>query len=83
MSEMVQRVSRAIWASKPRHHSLRDYDQNATDLEKWEVDRAARAAIEAMREPTQLMIFEGNGHGTCEDGDCFEVWQAMIDEALK
>lgn len=52
----------------------------------------ARAAVEAMREPTAAMIKAGNATGMfiCGDEDVHEsdrepkgVWQAMIDDVLK
>lgn len=42
---------------------------------------AARVAIEAMREPTEAMLIAGHGANLCENAP--EVWEAMIDEALK
>lgn len=50
--------------------------------------RAARAAIEAMREPTEAMVEADmplGGYGFGDDvysADPKEVWQAMIDAAL-
>jgi len=48
----------------------------------------ARAAIEAMREPTMEMLQEAGDRvvvGCCnlQLADAEEVWQAMIDQALK
>jgi hypothetical protein len=74
---MVERVANAIL--------------EATDEAMFPDDaiKCARAAIEAMREPTEAMSKQGNW---CGDGfSCSEtwfsgapnVWQAMIDEALK
>ncbi len=51
------------------------------------VDKA-RAAIKAMREPTQAMVNDGilngveNGFG-CGYSDYVDLWQAMVDGALK
>jgi hypothetical protein len=39
----------------------------------------ARAAIEAMREPTEAML----NFGVIQDMDVTDIWQAMIDAALK
>jgi hypothetical protein len=88
MSEMIERVARAI--AKARHPGLTwptksdpEYIQTVhTYL------RDARAAIEAMLEPTQDMAdaainldvywaYSGEGFGMPED-----VWSAMIDAAL-
>jgi hypothetical protein len=65
MSEMVERVARAI------QDRARIYDCDPGDpIEAWAIE-SARAAIEAMREPTGPMV------------DHYPDWQAMIDEALK
>lgn len=79
MSEMVERVARAIY--------FRGDDQGDTawhHCQLWHRDVAreqARAAIEAMREPTEAMVKAAYGRertGT-ERGN----WRAMIDAALK
>ena len=65
---MIERVARAIYdeaADKPY----------ATDLEP-----IARAAIEAMREPTREMLAAGMNE---EGVDLLSEWRAMIDAALK
>lgn len=41
----------------------------------------ARAAIQAMREPTKAMVLAGYDDG--EPTDCAAHWRSMIDEALK
>jgi hypothetical protein len=87
MSEMVERVAIAIagglnaWAEM-WEESLR---------EEYRID--ARAAIEAMREPTDAMLERGSvglydcaahdGHGGVETSPPLPVWQNMIDAALK
>lgn len=82
MSEMVERVARATYEARPYG------DEHAGDLiwdrleDGWK-DRhrdMARAAIEAMREPTDAMVDAAYGRertGT-ERGN----WRAMIDAAL-
>lgn len=83
MSEMVERVARAmkLRASQPV--------ENLKSLEPVLVGSLgdawpylARAAIEAMREPTEGMC---KAHWqTCEvGGGNAAAWRAMIDEALK
>ena len=79
MSEMVERVARAIDQSLG---ALIDLDggrlQGELDLR---LALAARAAIAAMREPTEAMLYAC----TREQAD-FKTgigWQVMIDEALK
>lgn len=77
MSEMVERVARAI--AETRAYGV-----------GWE-ERLARAAIAAMREPTEAMqVAEGIDTLGCkarlgeylDDWDAAGVWQAMIDAAL-
>lgn len=71
MSEMVKRVCAAI-----------DGAYSHGDL-SWE--KCARAAIEAMREPTEEMVQAAN-HMTgysLENEYIKQEWRAMIDEALK
>ena len=73
MSEMVKRVARAIVAL-----GLDDRERPLA---------IARAAIAAMREPTEAMKQKGgdldNGYGMeITEALAEEVWQAMIDEAL-
>ena len=75
MSEMVERVARAI--ATARGYGL---DANGEDTGDWQmfVDHA-RAAIEAMREPTEAMWREASfENGYVTEG----AWQAMIDAAL-
>jgi hypothetical protein len=70
---MIERVARAI---KQREHQ----DGNYHDL--------ARAAIAAMREPTEEMRNEGRNMADDVQSDIggrsieYHVWQAMIDAAL-
>lgn len=79
MSEMVERVARAI--------ALADLDPEtraAVDPDVWFVAESyyalARAALEAMREPTQDMLLADPRR----DMDLSEEsWAAMIDAALK
>ncbi len=81
MSEMVERVAKALGGPSWNQHSEM-WRENARLL--------ARAAIEAMREPSAAMIEEGYGEA-CElnRGDqptpeetpaC--IWRAMITAAL-
>ena len=76
MSEMIERVARAIWEEE---------FQEPVDYHTQEITRdQARAAIEAMRVPTKEMkeagINTGVGLGPITSA---AIWQAMIDEALK
>lgn len=86
MSEMVERIARAIW-SKDELMEL--------DGESWDdcpmkdmLREQARAAIEAMRECTKAMEAAGEtkiGRGPMSAlvlSDPAEIWQAMLDAAL-
>lgn len=80
MSEMVERVAKALWehggdGSLPRSWKLLHSDK------KPEYRHMARAAIEAMRRPTDAMVDVSYDVG-CGPG-CLEVWVGMIDAALK
>lgn len=63
MSEMVERVARAI-----------------KDAEQMHWNDMARAAIEAMREPTAKMVVIADSSLRPISP---RIWRAMIDEALK
>lgn len=74
MSEMIERVARAL--------------AKLADNDNWnEFVPDARAAIEAMREPTDAMMAAVDCAGEKADwlsGRAWTAaWQAMIDEALK
>lgn len=80
MSEMVERVARAIYEGTPRN---KPYDHLSAFKRKG-YEAEARAAIEAMREPTEAMCTAGRlanmsiigGYGGPTS------WEAMIDAAL-
>ncbi len=92
-SEMIERVARAIFAKDAE--ISRAYDMFGSNL--WEDHGRrhpaylafARAAIEAMREPTQEMIEAVGGievDATRWDDQSYsppEIWRDMIDEGLK
>lgn len=86
MSEMIERVAEAIynnWANYPTCSVSKSWQETCDKLPAQANDfrRKAKAAIQAMREPTEEMIKAGehymeiysNGGG---------VWQAMIGAAL-
>lgn len=60
----------------------------ATNSEREAADRAARAALEAIREPSEKMLWlvdEMAGNGLAWDANTetvTEVWQALLDAAL-
>lgn len=81
MSEMIERVARAIAAT------IGDYSEGAGWLGEITHEiglRKAGAAIEAMREPTDAMLFVGsNDEAGFTARNLQESWQLMVDEALK
>jgi hypothetical protein len=77
MSEIVEAVARAIYeAEKPNHHAGWEVFSKIGNNRDFQM-KIARAAIEAMREPTEKMI--NRGYATRPTKAC---WQAMIDAAL-
>lgn len=70
MSEMSERIAKALRGSWP-------------SLPVEAGDMLARAALEAMREPTEAMITAGDKAGILGTRGSWAVWKAMIDEALK
>lgn len=93
MSEMVERVARAIfdtWENSPlgtRDPAVtwrRAIGDRLMVAEVVVCRQMARAALAAMREPTIPMIVRGDAEydltGVCAVG---EIWKVMIDEALK
>lgn len=73
MSEKIERVAQAICGD--------DNPANILAIHRFR----ARAAIEAMREPTQLMLNAGAeafAHHTNEQ-ETANLWRAMIDAAMK
>jgi len=89
MNEMIERIARAIW--NQRRASVAEL---GIDLEEWgdggipranKVFEEARAAIEAMREPTEAMLKASDsimGGGWQNSHSDAETWDAMIDAAL-
>lgn len=86
MSEKVERGARALYVGRLwrlgvvgphvlRHPEWEEMDTAAR--EPWR--QLMRAAIEAMREPTDAMIDAGTPHLSIAE----HAWRAMIDEALK
>lgn len=82
MSEMVERAARAICKKRFCNGGIDDngWDDCSAAL-KADYMSEARAAIEAIREPTKKMVSVGLEY--IEEGDPIEAWQAMIDESLR
>ncbi len=76
MSEMIERVAKAI----SECHSGRDWRGMSEYGKDWWREEA-RAAIEAMREPTEAMETAGQVDPLPISTNA--SWKAMIDEALK
>lgn len=90
MSEMIERVARVIHENHAfdsiGEHTPWDEVNDVFSHAQDDYRKVARAAIEAMREPTQEMKDVGlrdPGSGGPDPGYETEVWQAMLDEALK
>jgi hypothetical protein len=96
MSEMVERVARAIALAQLDNDTRAVVDPNTWPVAESYCDMA-RAAIEAMREPTKVMIYVGNNEiEDCHDSWSYDsgsgcliepeaarnAWQSMIDAAL-
>lgn len=83
MSEMVERVARAIYGARLLDLGDRDYGfEHLSDYDKRLLENAARLAIEAMREPTEAMKGALQFYGML-DGDPDEAWDKTIDAALQ
>ena len=74
MTDMVERVARAIYAAECWDTAAPGFYQHA-----------ARAAIEAMREPTLEMRHAGRRvkSSWLVEQEEVEIWQAMIDAAVE
>ena len=92
MSEMVERVARAMYVSfkglPQAQYSWEDLAHNANDPLVQNYRRMARAAIEAMREPTMKMLMaahriDSGNNALIEIDDLRDAWRRMSDEALK
>jgi hypothetical protein len=71
---MIERVARAL----AKASGINDWEKSAQEFED-----DARAAIEAMREPTDAMLACGEQWGLPSDPMGLKRWQEMIDAALE
>lgn len=93
--DMIERVAKAIWENLPSPLSIGygpiDAPEDLTDIrEEW--NACARAAIEAMRTPTDAMLnamhdriaieCRPNDHSASILNDR-EVWASVLDAALR
>lgn len=97
MSEMVERVARAIattcqekaMSSGDDFDGEWDWDGEMSEERKDYIRAYAKTAITAMREPTNAMKISGYQTNAAEFNPAFAseeaetIYQAMIDEALK
>lgn len=86
MNEMIERVARALHAQTFPEVCRGDEAWLQAAWESSEFDRArhlaaARAAIEAMREPTDAMCAETRSEWV-SGHEAGGIWRAMIDAAL-
>ena len=89
MSEMVERVARAIFDARPHHNPRKDGSLRVpewgvqSDQTKAAFRRDARAAIEAMREPTEAQLVVANDllHDHPHETS-MNVYRVMIDAVL-
>ena len=72
-SSMAERVGQAIADEVIKRESI--------NADEWPI--IARAAIAAMREPTERMVEAGESADSVGMGAPRDVWPAMIDAALK
>lgn len=80
MSEMIEQAARAIAEELGLVFDDLEESSFGDDLTKDDMIRSARAAISAMREPTEAMLKAADGHWF--EGHPRDCWQAMIDAAL-
>lgn len=89
MTTMIERVARAIHQSLDEaqeggaHISGLGFYYGRTCIDGYfSLEVVARAAIQAMREPTEGMVSAGYGTDDAVQGhDCAAIWRLMIDAA--
>lgn len=75
MSEMIDRAARAV---KARASEIAAADES----EDWFAEQYARAALQAIREPSEAMVEAGGLAGDLPMRAAIETWRAMINVAL-
>lgn len=82
MSGMVERVARAIGSSGHAEQDGHLWDEER-EFERQFLLEQARAAIAAMREPTDAMVAEGHAVYAADPRLALhDLWRAMVDAAL-
>ena len=79
MSEMIERVARALWAVSDDSGEPWPWNE-CPEAQKAGYRLHARAAVEATREPTEAMMLAACHAG---NADMEASWRAAVDEALK
>ena len=84
MNEMIERVGTAALSGLLDRNGIKYElgDCKSEDSEMWReiVEETGRAAIEAMREPTEAMGAAAEEH---QNEHCWGTWSTMIDAALE
>lgn len=84
MSEMIERLARALHGCVMQQDADQAPWEKLSQPVKQECLLMARAAIEAMREPTNAMIEAADGEYRDDDRRALVgEWQTMIDVALR
>lgn len=78
--DMIERVARALYAATPFKETEGGFDAQSETYRKM-CRLLARAAIEAMREPTDAMFEAAKPYGLCMSA-LDDAWCDMIDVAL-
>jgi hypothetical protein len=92
--DMVERVRNAILKARfydyepHMYESLEAFIEQIDEEHKFDAEGEARAAIEAMRKPTEAMMWAALCRSGMEDWDHIDsrleaAWQASIDAALQ
>lgn len=81
MSDMVEKVARAVCIALGHEPEEWAYSERVRERCR----RIARAAMQAMREPTKAMLQAGrlNDSEDGASGNPESIWQAMVNAALK
>lgn len=89
MTNIIEHAARAAYESECRHFQMYGTWEKLDARVRYARIEAQRAAIEAMREPSEEMSFAGDKAGVeywpCDPAtfDAAEAWRAMIDVVLE
>lgn len=82
MTSMIERVAREMhreWYECGRQIPP-PFPTDRFEIERWHA--VARAAIKAMREPTDMIIHAGDAESMRFRGEALQIWRGMIDAVL-